>query len=73
MYVCLCFAVSDKKIREMIAAGADSVQKMQKLCKVGHNCGACLCRLKEMISDEKSVDPQAQPACPQACAPVACG
>jgi bacterioferritin-associated ferredoxin len=50
MYLCLCYAVSDKLVEELIAQnGAVSVRDLQKLCNAGKGCGSCLCDLKKFV------------------------
>lgn len=49
MYVCVCFAVSDKQISDMVAKGAKSYKDIKKLCKAGSDCGACIKTIKSLI------------------------
>lgn len=49
MLVCLCHGINDKKIREAVDAGADSIRKVQKCTNAGQQCGACLEDIRAMI------------------------
>ncbi len=51
MFVCLCHAVSDKKIRALIQSGASDVKAIRQACNAGGDCGKCICELKKMISE----------------------
>jgi len=54
MYVCLCHGISERKIRELIDQGIDSVKEIQHACKAGQNCGACIHQVREMASEHKN-------------------
>ena len=50
MYICLCFGVSDKTIKDLILSkGVASIRELQKLCKAGTNCGSCVCEIKKFL------------------------
>ena len=52
MIVCLCYAVSDRKIKEMASQGA-SIKEIVSTCQVGTGCGACTLEVKKILEDEK--------------------
>lgn len=41
MYVCLCHAVTERKIREAARAGVSSFEELQAATGVSTCCGAC--------------------------------
>ncbi len=52
MFVCLCKAVSDVQLVEIIRGGASTVKKVADSCGAGSGCGACNREIQEMIEDE---------------------
>ena len=52
MYVCLCNAVSDKKLRKIIK-DETTLEDLRKLTGAGKNCGSCICVLKDLLLKEK--------------------
>ena len=51
MYVCVCRAVTDEKIKAAIEAGAKSVEAVTDACCAGDDCGACHQTIETMIED----------------------
>jgi bacterioferritin-associated ferredoxin len=51
MIVCLCHAVSDRKIEETIDAGATSLAAIERACGAGGDCGACQPMLAAMLGE----------------------
>lgn len=49
MYVCVCKAVSDKEIRQLIQGGARSTAEIERQCGAGGDCGSCVGDLEAMI------------------------
>jgi bacterioferritin-associated ferredoxin len=49
MYVCICRAVKDSRIRLAIDAGASTVDEVEAACGAGGECGACRGEIDEMI------------------------
>ncbi|AHN29445.1 bacterioferritin-associated ferredoxin, putative [Snodgrassella alvi wkB2] len=41
MYVCLCNAITDRQIKETVAAGASSLTDLQAQLGVATCCGCC--------------------------------
>lgn len=41
MYVCLCNAVTDRQIREVVEQGARSLDEVQRCLPVATCCGCC--------------------------------
>ena len=49
MYVCVCRAVTDDKVKAAIAAGARSVDDVTAACCAGDDCGSCHATIEGMI------------------------
>jgi bacterioferritin-associated ferredoxin len=41
MYVCICKAVCEKRVREAIDSGAATVSAVGRACGAGTDCGSC--------------------------------
>ncbi|MBL7496437.1 (2Fe-2S)-binding protein [Frankia sp. CNm7] len=50
MLVCSCFAVSDRTLRSVIAAGARDAEEIGERCDAGTGCGGCLEEISELLS-----------------------
>ncbi|MFF4267786.1 bacterioferritin-associated ferredoxin [Streptomyces virginiae] len=42
MYVCSCFGVTDKQVKEHAAAGACTPRQIASATKAGTDCGSCV-------------------------------
>ncbi len=42
MYICLCKAVTEKKIRRAVEGGATTLRELQQLHGLGTGCGKCV-------------------------------
>lgn len=51
MYVCLCKGVTDRRIREVLAAGARSVGEVMECTGAGTCCGACRGAIAELVAE----------------------
>jgi bacterioferritin-associated ferredoxin len=49
MYVCVCRAVSDKKIRHAVEQGACSLRALKDQLGVGSVCGRCVPETRQLI------------------------
>lgn len=49
MYICLCHAISDRQIREVVDQGADSLFEVQLRLPVASCCGRCEESAREVI------------------------
>lgn len=47
--VCACFQVGENSIKQAIAEGADSSEKLAEKLKCGSNCGSCLPEIKALL------------------------
>lgn len=54
MYLCLCYAVSDKTVKDMLQKNASlTVKDIQEHHNAGKGCGSCLCDLKAFLKCKK--------------------
>lgn len=53
MLVCLCKAVSDRKIRQLVSEGARSVREVAHACQAGtgQGCGACVVTIRTLVRE----------------------
>ncbi len=51
MYVCLCQAVTDREVRQVIEHGARSVSKIGRMSGAGTECGQCRPTLERMLAE----------------------
>ncbi|GAA3106247.1 bacterioferritin-associated ferredoxin [Streptomyces sp. ADI91-18] len=42
MYVCSCFGITDKQVKEHAAAGACTPRQIASATKAGTDCGSCV-------------------------------
>lgn len=49
MYICLCHAISDRQIREVVDRGAGSLPEVQAHLPVASCCGRCEDSAREVI------------------------
>jgi bacterioferritin-associated ferredoxin len=50
MYACICFAVTDVELRDLIGEGARTVDEIGDACGAGTGCGTCLDRLDVLLA-----------------------
>jgi len=58
MYVCVCRAVSDSKIRQAVEQGACTMRALKDGLGVGSVCGRCVPEARQLINECRS---QAKP------------
>jgi bacterioferritin-associated ferredoxin len=51
MYVCICNGVSDRQIREAVAAGARSFEALQEELEVSTCCGCCEDEVRAILEE----------------------
>jgi len=51
MYVCICHAVTDRSIREVVKRGARSLSDVQCELPVGACCGRCQETAEQVVAD----------------------
>jgi bacterioferritin-associated ferredoxin len=49
VYVCICFAVSESELADVIADGARSEEEVGEACAAGTGCGNCLERICDRL------------------------
>ncbi len=57
MYVCVCRAVSDSKIRRAVEQGAGSMRALKDQLGVGSVCGRCVPEARQLLGQHR---PQGQ-------------
>ncbi|ODP96793.1 MULTISPECIES: bacterioferritin-associated ferredoxin [Salinivibrio] len=56
MFVCICHAVSDKTIKQLVnQQGVTSIRELRRLTPLGSQCGKCVRQAKEVIHDQVQV------------------
>jgi bacterioferritin-associated ferredoxin len=51
MYVCICRAVTDERVRAVVDGGAKSVEAVTQACCAGDDCGACHQTIEDVIEE----------------------
>lgn len=51
MYICLCYNVTDVRVREAVGAGARDIAALGRLTGAGTDCGQCRERLAALIAE----------------------
>ena len=59
MYVCICNAVTDKMIRAAAAAGARSLDDLQRMTGCAGGCGSCAEMVEQMLTVARKPQPLA--------------
>lgn len=49
MYVCSCFGVTEKQVKEHAEAGACTPRQIASACKAGTDCGSCVKRIQALL------------------------
>ena len=49
MYVCSCFAFTEKQVKEHAEAGACTPRQIASACKAGTDCGSCVRRIQAIL------------------------
>lgn len=58
MYVCVCRAISDRQIREVLDRGARSLHEVQTYLPVASCCGCCEDTAREIIDSHNVSQPR---------------
>ena len=51
MYVCICRAVTEERVRAAIEGGAETVSAVTAACCAGDDCGACHTVIEDMLEE----------------------
>ena len=57
MFVCVCKAVSDKRIRQLVEEGVGSVRAISHATGLGTCCGACVPHAREIVAAARESQP----------------
>ncbi|MFI0819190.1 bacterioferritin-associated ferredoxin [Streptomyces sp. NPDC021098] len=49
MYVCSCFGITEKQVREHAATGACTPRQIAGACKAGTDCGSCVRKIQALL------------------------
>ncbi|GAA4783963.1 MULTISPECIES: (2Fe-2S)-binding protein [Streptomyces] len=49
MYVCSCFGITEKQVKEHAAAGACTPRQIASVSKAGTDCGSCVRRIQGLL------------------------
>jgi bacterioferritin-associated ferredoxin len=49
VYACICFAVSERQLADVIADGARTEEEVGDACSAGTGCGNCLDRICDRL------------------------
>ncbi|MEU6082013.1 (2Fe-2S)-binding protein [Streptomyces sp. NPDC047108] len=49
MYVCSCFGITEKQVREHVGSGACTPRQIAGACKAGTDCGSCVRRIQALL------------------------
>jgi bacterioferritin-associated ferredoxin len=53
MYVCVCFAVTDKEVEAAVEAGAETCEAVTRACQAGGDCGSCHEMIENIIDAKR--------------------
>ncbi len=56
MIVCVCHVVSERKIRQIVDAGANSVCAVTNACGAGSDCGSCVFKIQRLVQEQKEAE-----------------
>ncbi len=57
MYVCVCRAVSDSKVRQAMDQGACTVRALKDQLGLGSVCGRCVPEARHMLAQHRNSQP----------------
>ncbi len=49
MYVCSCFGITEKQVKQHADAGACTPRQIASACKAGTDCGSCVRRIQSIL------------------------
>ncbi|QKV95450.1 (2Fe-2S)-binding protein [Streptomyces sp. NA02950] len=49
MYVCSCFGITEKQVREHAETGACTPRQIAGACKAGTDCGSCVRKIQALL------------------------
>ena len=57
MYVCVCKAVSDHRIKRMVQEGATTLREISRETALGTCCGKCVPAARDVLSEALAAQP----------------
>ena len=57
MYVCVCKAVSDTKIRRLVKDGSTTLRELARETGLGTCCGKCVPQAREVLAQSLATQP----------------
>ncbi|MDB5972937.1 MAG: (2Fe-2S)-binding protein [Hydrocarboniphaga sp.] len=57
MYVCVCKAVSDTRIKRLVSEGACTLRDLSRETALGTCCGICVPAARQVLSEALSAQP----------------
>lgn len=51
--VCLCYAVSERRVRREIERGASTVEQVGQACRAGTCCGGCHPTIEALLAEPR--------------------
>lgn len=60
MFVCICKAVKQEELEEILHEGEASLSEVQNRCGAGTDCGACRSRITKILENLESSPQHAQ-------------
>jgi bacterioferritin-associated ferredoxin len=51
MFVCMCHAVTEARVKHEIDAGASTPRQIAQGCKAGTDCGSCVRRIQALLGE----------------------
>ncbi|MFD9128586.1 bacterioferritin-associated ferredoxin [Kitasatospora sp. NPDC059571] len=51
MYVCMCHAVTETRVKQEIDGGAVTPRQIAQGCKAGTDCGSCVRRIQALLGE----------------------
>jgi bacterioferritin-associated ferredoxin len=59
VYICICNALTDKKLKQAVADGSSRVQEVYAACGCRAQCGQCVQAVLRLLRDDASVPQEA--------------
>ena len=54
MFVCVCNAVSEGQIKDLIRSGVRNLDGVKQACAAGNDCGMCVHKIEKMFRKDGS-------------------
>ena len=51
MFVCVCEHINEATLRQLIEEGHDTLDKLEKVAKVGMRCKICIPEVKRILNE----------------------